>query len=147
MPVLFFEAVASRRQIRRIYQRHRVRLHTMTAQQSFQQMLIDATQATHSDSLAKLVQHSHPGPMATQPTEAAPRRLFGQLRHHQIEGMGGSQQRQQMRPPQLRRTQLAPAATGKLTRTNLVNESVGNVRCHQFKQPMGPSRRERIGHQ
>ena len=60
-PVLFFEAAASRRQIRGIHQCDRVRLDPMATPQSFQQMLIDATQAAHADLLAKLVQHAPPG--------------------------------------------------------------------------------------
>jgi len=65
VPVLFFETAAGRRQIRRVHQRDRVRLHALAAQQSLQQMLIDPAQAAHPNLMAKLVQHPHPRPMPT----------------------------------------------------------------------------------
>jgi hypothetical protein len=84
VPVLFFEAAAGRRQIRRVHQRHCVRLHPLATQQALQQMLIDPAQSAHADLLSKLVQHSHPKPRSAQPAETTPSGLFGQLGHQQI---------------------------------------------------------------
>jgi hypothetical protein len=128
VPVLFFEAAASRRQIRRVHQRDRVWLDPLAAQQSLQQMLIDPAQTADRDLLPKLVQHPHPGPVTAQPAEPTPCRLFGQLGHDQIERMRRSQQRQQMRAPQLRRAQRTPPPAGELARAQLVNEFVGHIR-------------------
>jgi hypothetical protein len=91
VPVLFFEAAASRRQVRRVHQRDGVRLHALATEQSFQQLLVDPAQAADSDLLPKLVQHPRPGPMAAQPAEPTPSGLFRQLRDDQIERMRGSQ--------------------------------------------------------
>jgi hypothetical protein len=85
VPVLFFEAAAGRRQIRRVHQRDGLRLDTLAAQQALQQVLIDPAQPTHADLLPKLVQHPHAGTMSAQPAKPTPRRLFRQLGHDQIE--------------------------------------------------------------
>lgn len=127
MPVLFFEAAASRRQVRCVHQRDGVGLDLVATEQSFQQMLIDPAQAADPDLLPKLVQHPHARPMVAQPTEPTPRSLFGQLGHDQIERMGRSQQRQQMHAPQLRRTEGATPPTGKLAWAQIVDEGVGHV--------------------
>jgi hypothetical protein len=111
--VLFFEATAGGRQIRRIHQRDGMRLHTLTPEQSLQQMLVDPAQTAHPDLLTKLLQHPHSRPMPTQPAEAPPSSLFGQLRHHQVERMSRGQQSQQMHAPQLGRTQSATTPTRK----------------------------------
>jgi hypothetical protein len=146
VPVLFFEAAASRRQIRRVHQRDRVRLHALATKQSLQQMLMDPAQPAHTDLLPKLMQHPHAGPMPPQPAEPAPDRLFGQLRHHQIERMRRSQQRQQMHAPQLRRAQSAPPPTGELARPQIVDEGAGHIRYGDTNSskrlvPMGGSER------
>jgi hypothetical protein len=72
--------------------------------------------------------------------------LFGQLCHEQIEGMRGRQHRQQMRAPQLRRTQGMPPPAGKVARANLGNEIVGDVRTHQFEQLAGADGRQSQTH-
>jgi uncharacterized protein (DUF2252 family) len=115
--VLFFEATASRWQIGRVHQCDGMRLPALAAEQLAQQMLIDLAQSAHAHSLPKLMEHPHARPMPTQSAEAAPGRLFGKLGHHQVERMRRGQQRQQMHPPQLRRTQGTPASTGELART------------------------------
>jgi hypothetical protein len=112
----------------------------VAAQQSLQQMLIDPAQSTDADPLPKFVQHPHPRPVAAQPAEPTPRRLFGQLGHDQIERMRRSQQRQQMRAPQLRRAQRTPPPTGEQARTQIVNEVVGHIRRDQVEQAVGASR-------
>lgn len=116
MPVLFFEAAAGRRQIRRVHQSDRVRLPALASEQPLQQMLIDPAQPAHADLLPKLVQHPHPRPLPTQPDKPTPSRLFGQLRDDQIQRMRRRQQRQQMHPPQLRRAEGAAAPAGELAR-------------------------------
>lgn len=127
MPELFFEAAASRRQIRRVHQRDGVRLDSLATEQAPQQMLIDPAQTTDPDLLPKLVQHPHPGPVAAQPAEPTPSRLFGQLGHDQIERMRRRQQWQQMHAPQLRRTQSTAPPAGKLAWAQIVDERVGHV--------------------
>jgi hypothetical protein len=100
-------------------------------------MLIDGPQPVHAHGLAKLMEHPRRGQCAPQPGEAPPRGLFGQLGHEQIERMRGGQHRQQMRAPQLRRTQRMPPPAGNVARTNLGNAVVGDVRTHQFEQLAG----------
>jgi len=123
-----------------------VRLHALTPEQLLQQILVDPAQSAHPDLLTKLLEHPRPRPMPTQPTETPPSRLFGQLRHHQVERMGGGQQGQQMHTPQLWRTQSATTPTRKSAWAKIVDESVGNVRRHQIQQTVGASGRKNISH-
>jgi hypothetical protein len=109
-------------------------------------MLIDPAQPAHPDLLTKLLQHPHPRPMPTQPAEAPPSSLFGQLRHHQVERVGRGQQCQQMRTPQLRRTQSATTPTRKSPWAKIVDESVRNIRGQQIQQAMGAGWRKNITH-
>src|ERR1035437_1521354 len=57
----------------------------------------------------------------------------------QIERMRGRQHRQQMRAPQLRRTQGVPPPASKLARANLGNVVIRGVRTHQFQQSLVPT--------
>jgi len=109
-------------------------------------MLIDAAQSTHTHGLTKLMEHPGGGRPAPQPGETLPRGLFGQLRHQQIERMRGRQRRQQVRAPQLCRTQSVTPPTGEVARANLGNEIIGSVRTQQFKQPVGANRRQSQTH-
>jgi hypothetical protein len=104
-------------------------------------MLVDGTPPAHAHRLPKLMEHPGGGQGAPQPGETPPRRLFGQLRHEQIERMRGRQHRQQMRAPQLRRTQGVPPPASKVARANLGHKVVGGVRTHQFEQLAGADRR------
>ena len=104
-------------------------------------MLVDGAQPAHADDLPKLMEHPGGGQRVPQPGEAPPCGLLGQLRHEQIERMCGRQHRQQMRAPQLRRTQGVSPSAGKVARANLGNEVVGGVRTHQFEQLAGADRR------
>jgi hypothetical protein len=106
-----------------------VRLHSLPSQQSSHEMLIDVTQSAHAHPLPKLMQHPGGRQGAPQPGEAPPRGLFGQLRYHQIERMRGRQRRQQMRAPQLRRTQDVTPSASEVARANLGNEVIWNVSC------------------
>ena len=115
--MLFFEATASRRQIGRVHQGDGVPLASLAAEQLAQQMLIDLAQSAHTQSLPKLMEHTHARPIPTQSAEASPSRLFGKLGHHQIERMRRGQQREQMHSPQLGCAQGPTASTGELTRT------------------------------
>jgi len=74
-------------------------LHAGSSQQSSHQMLIDGPQPADAHVPPKLMQHSGGGQRGSQPGEAPPCRLFGQLSHQQIESMRGRQHRQQMRAP------------------------------------------------
>ena len=94
-------------------------------QQPLHQMLIDASQSTHAHSLPKLMEHPGGGQRAPQPGKTPPRDLFGQLRHEQIERMRGRQHRQQMRAPQLHRTQGVPPPAGEVARANPGTELMG----------------------
>ena len=93
-------------------------------------MLIDGAQATDAHALPELMEHPGGGQRVSQPGEAPPRRLFRQLCHEQIERMRGRQHRQQMGAPQLRRTQGVPPPAGCMTRANLGNEVIGDVKTH-----------------
>jgi len=105
-------------------------------------MLIDRAQSAHAKSLPKLMQHPGGGQCAPQPGETPPRRLFGQLRHDQIERMRGSQHRQQMRAPQLRHTQNVTSPASEVARANLGDEGIRNVGTQQFKQTVGANGRQ-----
>jgi hypothetical protein len=84
--------------------------------------------------------------MPTQPSEASPRGLFGQLGHYQIERMRWGQQRQQMHAPQLGRVQSAPTPARELVRAQFINKGVGYIRCQQFQQAMCASGRKNGSH-
>jgi hypothetical protein len=109
-------------------------------------MLIDGAQPVHPHGLPKLMEHPRRGQSAPQPGEAPPPGLFGQLGHEQIERMRGGQHRQQMRAPQLRRTQGMPPPAGKVAWPNLGNEVVRDVRTHQFEQLAGANGRQSQTH-
>jgi hypothetical protein len=115
-------------QIRRIHQGHDMGLQTLPSQQPSHQMLIDGAQSADSHAVPKLMEHPGRGRRATQPGETSPRRLFGQLRHEEIERMRGGQHCQQMRAPQLSRTQRVPPPTRELAWTNLGDEVIRSVR-------------------
>jgi hypothetical protein len=103
-------------------------------------MLIDGPQPADPDRLPKLMEHPSSGRCVSQAGEPPPRGLFEQLPHQQIERMRGGQHRQQMRAPELRRTQGVPPPASKTTWTNLGNEVIGCVRTHHFKQMVGAHR-------
>jgi len=147
VPVLFFETATGHRQIRRIHQCDGVRLHTLAAEQPLQQVLIDPAQSAHPDPLPKLMQHPHARPIPTQPAEASPGGLFGQLSHHQIERMRRGQERQQMHAPQLGRTQGATTAAGELAWAQIVDERVGHIRRQQVQQAVGAGGRKDRSHE
>jgi hypothetical protein len=105
-------------------------------------MLIDGAQPAHAHGLSKLMEHAGRGQGGSQPGEAPPRGLLGQLGHEQVERMRGCQHRQQMRSPKLRRTQGVPPPAGKVARANLGNEVIGRVRTHQFEQAAGADGRQ-----
>jgi hypothetical protein len=90
-------------------------------------MPVDGAQCADAHTLPKLMEHPGRGQRATQPGEPSPHRLFGQLRHEEIERMRGGQHRQQMRAPQLRRAQRVPPPTRELAWANLGNEVIGSV--------------------
>jgi hypothetical protein len=144
--VLFFEAATGRWQIGRVHQCDAVRLNALATEQPLQQVLIDPAQSIHPDLLPKLMQHPHPRPLSTQPAKTTPGGLFRQLRHHQIERMRRSQQRQQMHAPQLGRTQSATTPTGGLAHAQVVDESVRHIRRQQVQQAVGAGRRKIISH-
>jgi len=109
-------------------------------------MLIDGPQSADAHGLPKLMQHPDGGQRVPQPGKTPPRGLFRQLRHEQIERMRGRQHRQQMRTPQLRRTQGVPSPASKMARANLGNEVVGSVKTHQFEQVVGADGRQSQTH-
>jgi len=109
-------------------------------------MLVDGAQPAHAHGLPKLMQHPGGGQRVPQPGEAPPRGLFGQLRHKQIERMRGRQHRQQMRAPQLRRTQGVPPTASEAARADLGNEVIRGVRTHQFEQAVGANGRQSQTH-
>ena len=108
--------------------------------------MIDGPQPVHAHGLPKLMEHPGRGQCGAQPAEAPPRGLLGQLGHEQIERMRGCQHRQQVRAPQLRRTQGMPPTAGKVARANLGNAVVGDIGTHQFEQLAGANGRQSQTH-
>jgi len=143
---LFFEAAARRRQIRRVHQRHGMRLHALPMEQAAQQMLVDPPQPAYPHLLAELREHPRTREMAAQPGEPAPGGLFGELRHDQVQGMGGGQQGQQMHAPELGGTQVMPSAPGESARTKVGDEVVGHIAGKPFEQGNSANRRQRGHH-
>src|SRR5881394_708517 len=92
------------------------------------------------------MQHPGGGQRAPQPGEAPPSGLFGQLRHEEIERMRRGQHGQQMRAPQLRRTQGVPPSAGGAARANFGQEVIGGVGTQQFEQPAGADGRQSQTH-
>jgi hypothetical protein len=109
-------------------------------------MLVDVAQSAHAHRLTKLMEHPGGGQFATQPGKAPPDGLFGQLSHQEIERIRGSQCRQQMRAPQLRRTQGVTPTTGKLARADPGDEVIWCVGGQQFEQAAGPDGRQSQTH-
>jgi hypothetical protein len=60
--------------------------------------------------------------------------------------MRGRQHRQQMRAPQLRRTQGVPPPAGEAARANLGNEVIGCVGTQEFEQAAGADGRQSQTH-
>ena len=121
-------------------------LESLPAQQPSHQIVIDGAECADAQALPKLMKHPGRGQRAPQPGEPAPRRLFRELRHEEIERMRGSQHCQQMRAPQLSGTQRVPPPTRELARTNLGNEVIRSVRTQQFKKLAGADRRQNQTH-
>jgi hypothetical protein len=143
---LFFEAAARRRQIRSVHQRHGVGLHTSTTQQPPQQMLVDPPQPAHAHLLAELREHSRRRKLPPQPGEPSPIGLFGQLRHDQVQGMGGGHHGQQMHAPELCGAQVMPSPPGESARTKPGDEVVGHITGKPFEQGQGANGRQRGNH-
>jgi hypothetical protein len=144
--VLFFEAPRGRRQIRRVHQGHRVRLAALAAQQAAQQMLINLAQSAYPQTITKLMEHARAGQLPAQVAETPPGSLFGQLGHQQVERMGGGEQRQQMHPPQLGRTQGTTPPARELAGRERLDEVIGHERRQQFQQPIGAGGRKKNSH-
>ena len=121
-------------------------LHALPMQQAAQQMLVDPPQPAHAHLLAELRKHPRARELSPQPGEAAPGRLFGQLGDDQVQGMGGSEHRQQMRAPELGRAQAMPPAPGESARTQSSNEVIGNMSGKHFEQGNGANGRKRGNH-
>jgi hypothetical protein len=145
-PELFFEAAARRRQIRGIHQRHGVRLASATDQQSSDQVLIDPAQSAHAEGATEFVQHARSGALPAQAGKAPPPRLFGQLSDEQVEGMGGSQQRQQMGAPELGRAQSVTPPAGELAWTDCGDEVIRHIGTEHIQQAGGAHRRQNATH-
>ena len=115
-------------------------------QQAAQQMLVDPPQPPHAHLLAELRKHPRARQLSPQPGEPAPGGLFGQLCHHQVEGVGGGEHRQQMHAPELGGTQAMPPATGEVTRTNSGDEVIRHITGKHFEQGDGADGRQRGSH-
>ncbi len=109
-------------------------------------MLVDAPQSLHAQAGAELVEHPGGGTVTPQPCEPPPCRLFGQLRDEEIERTGHREQRQQMHPPELRRTESVAATAGAFAREKLSDEVIGHVIVEHFEQRVCSNRRQRGCH-
>lgn len=121
-------------------------LHALPMQQAAQQMLVDPPQPAYPHLLAELREHPRRREMAAQPGEPSPGRLFGQLRHDQVQGVGGGQHRQQMHAPELCGAQVMPPPSGESARTNSGDEVIGHITGKPFEQGNGADRRQRVHH-
>jgi len=115
-------------------------------QQPPQQMLVDPPQTAHANLPAELGEHPRGRELSPQPGESSPSGLFGQLRHDQVQGMGGGQHRQQMNAPDLCGAQVMPSAPGESPWTKVGDEIIGNKNGKPFKQGNGADRRQRGKH-
>ena len=105
-------------------------------------MLVDASQPAHAHLLAELRKHPRRRKISPQPGKASPGGLFGQLRHDQVQGVGGGEHRQQMHAPELGGAQAMPPATGAVTRTNPGDEVIGHITGKPLDQGNGADGRE-----
>jgi len=115
-------------------------------QQTAQQMLVDPAQPAHADLLAELGEHPRRRWMSPQPGELSPRGLFRQLRHDQVQGVGGGQHRQQMHAPELSRAQVMPPPPGQSAWTKSGDEVIGHITRKQFEQGNSAHGRQRSHH-
>lgn len=109
-------------------------------------MLVDPPQPAHAHLLAELREHSRRRELSPQPGELSPRGLFGQLRHDQVQGVGGGQSRQQMHAPELGRTQVMPPPPGESARPKSGDEVIGHITGKQFEQGNRANGRQRSNH-
>jgi len=77
-----------------------------------------------------------------QAGKAAPSALFGQHRRQEVQRVGGSQQRQQMRAPELGRAESPARAAHRTDAETFVDEVVGNIWIEQVEQTVGAGHRE-----
>ena len=110
-----------------------MRLQPLTAQQAPQQMPVDVAQPVHPHLLSELMEHSSRGIHPAQSGESPPAWLFRQLRHDEIERMGGGQKSQQMNPPQLRGTQGMATTASETPDAETGNEIIRHVTGHPFQ--------------
>jgi len=104
-------------------------------------MLVDPPQPAHAHLLAELRKHPRRRELSPQPGEPAPGGLFGKLRHDQVEGVGGGEHRQQMRAPELGRTQVMTPSAGESARTKFGDEVIGHIIGKHFEQGNGANGR------
>ena len=93
-------------------------------------MFIDVTQAGDAVAIPKLVEHPdiRKGTLVGQMGKAAPVALFGQQLDQQVERMRRREQRQQVQPIQLGRTETAAATAPQGAGQELVHERIGPMR-------------------
>jgi hypothetical protein len=109
-------------------------------------MLIDPAQSAHAEGSTEFVQHARGGTLPAQAGKAPPRGLFGQLGDEQVEGMGGSQQRQQMGTPELGRAQSVTPPAGEMAWTDGGDEVIRHIGTEQIQQADGAHRRQNATH-
>ena len=90
-----------RRQIGGVNDGHGFATGRQERQRGFDQMFIDAAQASDSRPGTELMQHPHirGAPPMTEPRKPTPRSLLGKQADHGIETVCRSQQHEQMNPP------------------------------------------------
>jgi len=109
--------------------------------QRLEEGLIDLPQPQHTHTGPKRVEDANVryAMAMAQPGEIPPRALLGQQLRQQVEGMHRRQQRQQVRAPELGRTELPVWTANGPHGAMVVDEVVGNVWIEQVEQLVGAS--------
>ena len=99
-------------------------------------MLVNPPQSSHAQARPKLVPHSYPGhlTLATQSCKLAPRALFRQHFHQQIDRMHGGKHAQQVQPVELCGAVGPASAAGATVGPTLIDEIVRDIGIQKVEQ-------------
>lgn len=143
---LFFEAATGRGQVGGVNERGGVLPKRRRLDQGLEDRFVDLPQSHYAYASAKGIEDANiRGAMAmAQPSKIPPSALLGQQLGQQIERMHRGQKRQQMRAPELGRTELPMRAAQGMCAATLVDEVVGDVWIKQAEQLVGAGDRQAV---